>query len=304
LQEHTVMNDSKLRSRKSRRRLRNIAVLPSLITLMNGLCGFAAIHFAARGMNEPEKLWFDKPELTFFAAAAWMIFFAMVADAVDGFVARRSGSTSNFGGQLDSLADVISFGVAPAFLMLRVVESGLQASASPLFGNIAGRLLWLTAALYVCCAILRLARFNVENAPEESAHLKFSGLPTPAAAGVIAAWVLLYSDLMPELREQLPGLSWFAPVIIYLLPFLTAGVALLMVSRVPYLHVVNQFIRGRRPFEYLVILIFLILLLIWRLQLTLAIGSVAYAMSGAIQWLRQRKKKVESKEKKVEGGEL
>jgi CDP-diacylglycerol---serine O-phosphatidyltransferase len=297
MEEHTVMNDSKLRSRKSRRRLRNIAVLPSLITLMNGLCGFAAIHFAARGMNEPDRLWFDKPELTFFAAAAWMIFFAMVADAVDGFVARRSGSTSNFGGQLDSLADVISFGVAPAFLMLRVVESGLQASASPLFGNIAGRLLWLTAALYVCCAILRLARFNVENEPEESAHLKFSGLPTPAAAGVIAAWVLLYSDLMPELREQLPGISWFAPVIIYLLPFLTAAVALLMVSRVPYLHVVNQFIRGRRPFEYLVILIFLILLLIWRLQLTLAIGSVGYAMSGAIQWLRQRKKKVKGKEK-------
>ncbi len=297
------MNDTKLRNRKNRRRLRNIAVLPSLITLMNGLCGFAAIHFAARGMNEPDRLWFDKPELTFFAAAAWMIFFAMVADAVDGFVARRSGSTSNFGGQLDSLADVISFGVAPAFLMLRVVESGLQASASPLFGNIAGRLLWLTAALYVCCAILRLARFNVENEPEESAHLKFSGLPTPAAAGVIAAWVLLYSDLMPELREQLPGISWFAPVIIYLLPFLTAAVALLMVSRVPYLHVVNQFVRGRRPFEYLVILIFLILLLIWRLQLTLAIGSVGYAISGAIQWLRQRKKKVKGKEKIEESGE-
>ena len=298
------MNDSKLRNRKKRRRLRNIAVLPSLITLMNGLCGFAAIHFAARGMNEPDRLWFKNPELTFFAAAAWMIFFAMVADAVDGFVARRSGSTSNFGGQLDSLADVISFGVAPAFLMLRVVESGLQASASPLFCDYTGRLLWLVAALYVCCAILRLARFNVENAPEESAHLKFSGLPTPAAAGVVAAWVLLYSDLMPELREQLPGLSWFAPVIIYLLPFLTAGVALLMVSRVPYLHVVNQFIRGRRPFEYLVILIFLILLLIWKLQLTLAIGSVTYAISGAIQWLRQWKKKVEIKEKKAEGGEL
>ncbi len=300
MRKHTRMNDSKLRNRKKRRRLRNIAVLPSLITLMNGLCGFAAIHFAARGMNEPDRLWFKNPELTFFAAAAWMIFFAMVADAVDGFVARRSGSTSNFGGQLDSLADVLSVGAAPAFLMLRVVESGLQASASPLFCNIAGRLLWLTAALYVCCAILRLARFNVENAPEESAHLKFSGLPTPAAAGVIAAWVLLYSDLMPELREQLPGISWFAPVIIYLLPFLTAGVALLMVSRVPYLHVVNQFIRGRRPFEYLVILIFLILLLIWRLQLTLAIGSMIYAMSGVVQWLRQRKKKVESKEKRVE----
>jgi len=293
------MNDIKLRNRKKRRRLRNIAVLPSLITLMNGLCGFAAIHFAARGMNEPDRLWFKNPELTFFAAAAWMIFFAMVADAVDGFVARRSGSTSNFGGQLDSLSDVISFGVAPAFLMLRVVESGLQASASPLFGGFAGRLLWLAAALYVCCAILRLARFNVENAPEESAHLKFSGLPTPAAAGVVAAWVLLYSDLMPELREQLPGISWFAPVIIYLLPFLTVGVALLMVSRVPYLHVVNQFIRGRRPFEYLVILIFLMLLLIWRLQLTLAISSVIYAMSGAVQWLRQRKffNKKESAEK-------
>ena len=107
----------KSREKRAQRRLRQIAVLPSLVTLLNAICGFAAIHFAARGMNEPNRLWLHKPELTFFAAAAWMIFLAMIADALDGRLARMSRSTSSFGGQLDSLSDMVSFGLAPAFLM-------------------------------------------------------------------------------------------------------------------------------------------------------------------------------------------
>jgi len=293
----TMINE--LRNKKKQRRLRHIAVLPCLITLLNALCGFTAIHFTARGMNESNRLWLVKPELTFFAAAAWMIFMAMIADAVDGFVARRSGSSSNFGGQLDSLSDVISFGLAPAFLMLRVVESHLQESATPVFGTFLGRLLWLAAALYVCCAILRLARFNVENAPEESAHMDFNGLPSPAAASLIAALVLLYSDVGPELQKGIaPDVVRIgAPIIIYILPFATVGTALLMVSRAPYLHIVNQFIRGRRAFEYVVILVALLLLLIWKLQLTLAVGSFGYALHGIVRWLwRQNKKQRVSKE--------
>ena len=94
---------TKRSDKKKQKLLRRVAVLPVLVTLVNALCGFAAIHFTARGMNEPNRLWWERPELTFFAAAAWMIFMAMIADALDGFVARRSGSSSDFGGQLDSL---------------------------------------------------------------------------------------------------------------------------------------------------------------------------------------------------------
>ena len=114
---------SRASKKNRRRRLRRVAVLPSVLTLLNACSGFAAIHFAARGMNDPEAVWLRS--LSFFATAAYMIFFAMIADALDGFVARKSGSTSNFGEQLDSLADMVSFGVAPAFLMLAVVETSL-----------------------------------------------------------------------------------------------------------------------------------------------------------------------------------
>jgi len=276
----------------SPRHLKRVAVLPSLVTLANALFGFAAIHFAARGMNEPHLLWLNKPELTFFAAAAWMIVLAMIADAMDGFVARKSGGTSDFGGQLDSLSDVISFGVAPAFLTLRVVESGLKEifePASPLFGSLPGKLLWLVAAMYVCCAALRLARFNVENSPDESSHLKFKGLPSPAAAGTIAALVLLYSDLVPELQKGSPAVAQFSStVIIYILPFILAMVAILMVSTVPFTHVVNQYLKGRKPFGYVVLLVFLWLLIFWKPQLTLTIASLIYLASGLLPWLGQK----------------
>ena len=197
------------------------------------------------------------------------------------------------GRQLDSLSDMVSFGVAPAFLMLRVVENALSESigpVSPAFGSIPGRLLWLMAAAYICCAALRLARFNVENQPEESAHMGFSGLPSPAAAGVVLSIVLLYSDLVPELQQGPASFiaTYGSKIIIYCLPFVTVGVALLMVSRVPYPHVVNHFIRGRRPFRHVVLVALVALFLIWKPQLTMAIGFCAFGASGPIRWLWQR----------------
>lgn len=276
------------RKKRSKRKLRQIAVLPSLVTLLNAVCGFAAIHFTARGMGEPDGLWLHKPQLTFFAAAGYMIFAAMIADALDGRLARMSRSTSSFGGQLDSLSDIISFGVAPAFLMVSVTESYLQSPAAPAFGSMLGKLLWLIAVAYVCCAELRLAKFNVENKPEESSHMSFSGLPSPAAAGVVMAMVLLYCDLIvPELQEgPAPAIGRIgAKIIIYALPLATAAVALLMVSNVPYKHVVNHYIRGRRPFAHVVRVVLLVLLLIWKPQLTMAVCFIGFAASGAINWV-------------------
>ena len=271
------------------KRLRRVAVLPSLVTLLNAVCGFAAIHSTARGMNEPERLWLEKPELTFFAAAAWMIFLAMICDGLDGFVARMARSSSSFGGQLDSLADMVSFGVAPAFLMLRIIESYFKdgiGPVSPVFGSMPGKLLWLVAAMYICCTALRLARFNVEHEVLDKEHLGFSGLPSPAAAGVVASLVLLYSDYLPDLKSDAQDVvPIISRIIIYLLPWITIGVALLMVSRVPYRHVINQYVRGRRSFGHMVWVVALVLFLFWKPQLTAAIVFVAFAATGAIRWV-------------------
>lgn len=286
-------------------RLRRIAVLPVLMTLLNGVCGFTAINFAARGMEEPHRLLVIKPELTFFSAAAIMIFLGMIADALDGRLARMARSTSSFGGQLDSMSDMITFGVAPAILMLWVVEGSLAdiRPATPVFGTIPGKLLWLTAVMYVCCAALRLARFNVENQPEESAHMDFKGLPSPAAAGVIASLVWLYSDICRNLEldigPQFAAVS--SQIIIYALPPITVAVGLLMVSPIPYRHVVNHLIRGRRPFGDVVRLVLVVLLLYWALQLTLAIVFLIFSASGVTQWFWQRyvKKKVIAHKNKI-----
>ncbi|MHC4761748.1 MAG: CDP-alcohol phosphatidyltransferase family protein [Planctomycetota bacterium] len=94
--------------RKRPHRIRSIAMLPSMITLINGICGFIAIGLAAKGPD-------------YYALAGTMIFYAMIADTLDGRVARISKTTSSFGGQLDSMCDEISFGAAPAFLMLSLL---------------------------------------------------------------------------------------------------------------------------------------------------------------------------------------
>ena len=149
------------------RREKVFAVLPTMLTLGNAACGFGAITFAAKWSG-------GDPALSLFIASC-LIFLSMVFDALDGSAARLTKQTSEFGAQLDSLCDAISFGAAPAFLMLQFSQSRDLLHL---------RLLWWIAALYVACAVLRLARFNVET-DEDDAHDSFSGLPSPAAAGTV-----------------------------------------------------------------------------------------------------------------------
>src|SRR5210317_35290 len=111
--------------RRSRRhRLNYIAILPSLVTLINGLCGFAAIGFA--GSTDPHST-----HLSNFALAGYFIFIGMIADMLDGRLARMSHTTSSFGGQLDSLCDIITFGVAPAFLVFKLLYLKLTDLVNP-----------------------------------------------------------------------------------------------------------------------------------------------------------------------------
>jgi CDP-diacylglycerol--serine O-phosphatidyltransferase len=258
--------------------------LPSLVTLINGTCGFAAIVFAAKaGQADLSGLDVYHKQFPFFSMAGYMIFFAMIADMLDGHLARISQSTSSFGGQLDSLCDVISFGVAPAFLMLRVVES--RVSIHPAFDVFVYRFLWLAAAIYISCAAIRLARFNVENEEDEASHMNFSGLPSPAAAGVIASLVILNQDIIKKLSEEytfFAGLSH--NIIIAVLPFAALAAAILMVSRIKYPHLVNQLVRGRKPFAYLLWSIAIVVSIVYCFEIALAFVFCGFAASGFVKW--------------------
>jgi CDP-diacylglycerol--serine O-phosphatidyltransferase len=222
--------------------------------------------------------------------AGYMVLLAMIADMLDGRLARMSKSTSSFGGQLDSLCDIISFGVAPAFLMLEVLQeyklAGL-AQPSVAFASFLQRFVWLVAAAYISCAAIRLARFNVENEEDESAHMSFVGLPTPAAAGVLVSMIIFHQEIiLPELTgSDTPAyLGFCESAIIYTLPFLVLGVAVLMVSRIRYPHVLNQYIKGKKPFTHLIRVLLFLLFVIWSRQAALVLIFCGFAASSFVKW--------------------
>jgi len=262
----------RLLRRVRRQRLKYITILPSLVTILNGVCGFAAIILTSKGA---------------FALAGYLILLAMIADMLDGRLARMSQSTSSFGGQLDSLCDTISFGVAPAFLMLGILEHKLELTGF-VGESFLQRFIWLAATAYVICATIRLARFNVENEEDESAHMSFMGLPTPAAAGVIVSLVIFHQEIiLPGLvaENTQAFLSFCENAIIYLLPFLVLGVAVLMVSRIRYPHILNQYLRGKKPFAYLIRVLLLFAFVLWSIQVALVLIFCGFAASSFLKWL-------------------
>ena len=265
--------------RVRKQRLRSITILPSLVTILNGLFGFAAIVFTAEGAafsagarsSDQHIPFFTFGSTTYFAMSGYMVLMAMIADLLDGQLARRVKGASSFGGQLDSLCDVISFGVAPAFLMLKILECELRVVGFA-DESFLQRFIWVTAAAYISCAAIRLARFNVENAEDQSAHMSFLGLPTPAAAGVIISLVIFHQETFRTLA------------IICLLPFLALGMSILMVSRIRYPHVLNQYLRGRKPFGHLIRALLLLVFLYWYLQAALVLIFCGFAASSFVKW--------------------
>ena len=244
------------------RKRKLVAVLPTLLTLGNAACGFAAITVSAKvqavGLGELPA---DQAAGGHLFTAAVLIFAAMVFDAFDGSAARLLGQSSELGAQLDSLCDALSFGVAPAFLMLQLANHTF-AGQTDLAWNWPGRVLWGCAVLFVLCAILRLARFNVET-EEDDSHEFFSGLPSPAAAAVVAGVPLAIRGLNDMLAGTRGRFSWSDDAAGWLLvaikvglPVVTLLAAGLMVSGVKYPHVVNQFVRGKHSPWFLVKIVF------------------------------------------------
>lgn len=290
---------SRRRERHRQRMLVATSALPSLCTLGNAVSGFAAIHFATKPLS-PGVLAAGDLALAFvgrnLVIGAWLIFAAMVFDALDGRLARLTRKTSDFGGQLDSLCDAVSFGVAPAVLMLRAVQGVLRGDVGevdPIGPQVAiwGKAIWVIAALYVCCAILRLARFNVENEPDESAHMSFKGLPSPAAALAVVSLVLLYEHVNSISVDGWRASPWMARTVVWAMPVVTLAAALLMVSRMRYVHVINQYVRGRRPFGYLVKLVLVVFAsVVIGFQVTLAAVALLYLLAGPTHELLHRRR--------------
>ncbi len=235
-----------------KKKIRAIAVLPTMFTLGNLVCGFFAIVVASRIEKPSELNVIREADPWNLMVSASLIFLAMIFDALDGHVARLSRTTSDFGGQLDSLCDLVTFGVAPAFLLVKMCPNfALEHRAE----------VWMIAAAFAACVALRLARYNVET-EEEDPHMDFSGLPSPAGGGAVASFAFMFYSLRAD-AEPFPYAAMVDKVVETALPFFALFVALLMVSRIRYPHVANQLFRGQRSFAHVVGLVFALVVIVF-----------------------------------------
>jgi CDP-diacylglycerol--serine O-phosphatidyltransferase len=270
-----------------------------MATLGNAICGFGAMYVAALPPGTGVDAVTAYISNHQFTVAAYLIFLAMVFDALDGRLARIARHTTDFGGQLDSLADVISFGAAPAFLSLLLFKRAFVQEHMGEMPAEVSRLIWAIGAVYLSCAALRLARFNVSNEHGEQHHFSFLGLPSPAAGGTVAAWVLMQQELSHSADRiaRLPHplavvVGEFSTLCIVLLPLIVLGTGLLMISHIRYPHLVNRYLRGRRSIGRLIVVLMLLLLMIVAHEYVMAIGMLTYVLLGAIsaamRWWRVR----------------
>jgi CDP-diacylglycerol--serine O-phosphatidyltransferase len=206
-----------------------IYFLPNLMTAGNLFCGFMAIVQCIQARlaeTSADGLYMGNTNAEHYRFAVWLIFGAAAFDALDGRLARMGGRESLFGAEFDSLADVISFGAAPALLMLYLILRP-TAGQNEWFRDIG----WFIGFVYLLCAAMRLARFNVITNPllrpgTKDSSKDFVGLPVPAAASTVAATVLLLLKLEATDRTLKSGAL--------ALPFLMLLVAFLMMSTVRY----------------------------------------------------------------------
>jgi CDP-diacylglycerol--serine O-phosphatidyltransferase len=221
---------------------RGVYILPNLMTTGGLFAGFYGIVATTKGD---------------FQLAAWFILVSAIFDALDGKVARMTGTCSKFGVEYDSLADLVAFGVAPGLLMYSWALTSF------------GKFGWLAAFLYVVCGALRLARFNVQVETVESK--RFVGLPIPAAAGMVASCVLLF--------YHLGGSGSIKKVSVLLLIYV---LAYLMVSNFRYYSFKDPELVKRQPFSVLVIAIIFVIVIVAQPEIMLFTMGSIYIASGPI----------------------
>lgn len=228
---------------------KGIYILPNLITLSSMFCGFYSIVASINGK---------------FLPAALVLILAGFFDVLDGKVARLTGSVSQFGVEMDSMADIISFGIAPAILIFLAVLKP--------FGKIG----WMAAFLYAACCAMRLARFNV--LAKTSNSKGFIGLPTPAAAGVIVSVIIFSNSEYGYLARDIIN----NPIIIALLVYL---LAFLMVSNFKYHGFKELDMSQRRPFSLLILIVFFIFTSLTYYKFTFILIGLFYMSSGPIEFI-------------------
>ncbi len=256
-------------------RFKPVAVLPALCTLGNTFCGYLAIAKCADAIAQPQN--FE----THVLMAASMILLAMVFDALDGKIARITNQASDFGAQLDSLTDLVTFGIAPALLTKVIYEHTMDGAnlTTP------KKVVLVITFLYATCALLRLARFTIETDNDDESHDKFFGLPSPAAAGVVASAVFLIYEEGSPLKNVDPstrvalvrGMLWMMPLL-----------GILMVSRVEYVHVVSRWFRGRRPFFHLLTMLIAIFLVVSNHEVAFFVVFGGYTIAGPLLALTEK----------------
>lgn len=242
----------------------------NIVTLGNLACGVGALVLTTHALllDEPVKLYH----------AAWWLVLAAFLDAVDGKVARLTGTASTMGAQLDSLADAVTFGTAPGVLAATLV----QLHGPQLDIHMHPRLLVAAPIVYACCAVLRLARFNLEHEGDDPnrPHHAFVGMPSPGAAGVPISLVLLWYGVEDTrvVRFAPETIALVRETILVALPFLLLLLALLMVSRIPYPHFTAWMGRARGPVAPLAKIVIFVGLLTIEPELALAGFGLAYAL--------------------------
>jgi len=250
------------------KRRRGIYLLPNLFTTAALFSGFYAVVAAING-----DFWI----------AGMAIFVAMILDGMDGRVARLTNTQSEFGVQYDSLSDMVSFGVAPALVVFEWALSGMQD-----MGPTWGKLGWIGAFTYTACAALRLARFNTQVGVIDKRY--FQGLPSPAAAAVVASLVWVGDDLGAH-GLPIEVVAWL----------LTVSVALLMVSNIRYYSFKEFDFRYRVPFMAIVVLAVVFAVAQVHLPMTLFLIFLVYMLSGPILTVLQRRQR---RQQRVGGGEI
>ncbi|MCG6551319.1 MAG: CDP-diacylglycerol--serine O-phosphatidyltransferase [Candidatus Magnetominusculus sp. LBB02] len=222
---------------------RGVYILPNSLTLCGMFFGFYSIISSLKGN---------------FVYAGWAIMIANIFDGLDGWTARITNSTSRFGIELDSLSDMVAFGVAPAVMIF-------SWSLAPF-----GRIGWAAAFLYASCGALRLARYNVQMVSTESKH--FTGMPIPGAATILATYVIFYHDIW----KGAPGKSVFVLV-------LTVVLAVFMISTLRFHGAKEINLKTRQPFFFLVLLIVLLSVIVMHPPITLFALAIIYLMVGIVE---------------------
>lgn len=257
-----------------RKRMRStIFILPNAITVCSLFFGFLSMKFSNEGRFMPEHS-------EYFLFAAYALMAAAVCDGLDGSVARWTRTQSAFGVQLDSLCDLVSFGIAPAMLAYNFALHDV------------GRVGFGACFAYATCAALRLARFNVQSQVGKASG-NFTGIPTPMAAAPIAVYVLAQSELLSWLAEpqfefmaSIAGTLTHSSVKTYVLLGVVVLISFGMISTFEYISTKTIRLPRKYPFRVLAMLMMVaIFLLTWQFVIMLAIALILYSLHGPVMWL-------------------